>query len=108
VQHTCRVSQERAHGLEVLGLFVADAHDALGRELIYPRVRIRHQNTEIDAEKGELLKATVRAQTRILLEQWSKEGLANARESSGRKKPVARAVAKKPTARKSTTASAKK
>src|SRR5260370_136862 len=62
--------------------------------------------TEIDAEKGELLKATVRAQTRILLEQWSKEGLANARESSGRKKPVARAVAKKPTARKSTTASA--
>jgi TetR/AcrR family transcriptional regulator, regulator of cefoperazone and chloramphenicol sensitivity len=64
--------------------------------------------TEIDAEKGELLKATVRAQTRILLEQWSKEGLANARESSGREKPVARAVAKKPTARKSTTASAKK
>ena len=63
---------------------------------------------EIDTEKGDLLKATVRAQTRILLEQWSKEGLANARESSGRKKPLARAVAKKPTARKSTTASAKK
>jgi hypothetical protein len=55
-----------------------------------------------------LLKATVRAQTRILLEQWSKEQLANARESSGRKKPLARVVAKKRTARKSTTASAKR
>jgi AcrR family transcriptional regulator len=64
--------------------------------------------TEIDAEKGELLKATVRAQTRILLEQWSNEALANAREPSGSKKPVARAVAKKTAARKSTTASAKK
>jgi AcrR family transcriptional regulator len=28
---------------------------------------------EIDAEKGELLKATVREQTRMLLEQWSEE-----------------------------------
>jgi AcrR family transcriptional regulator len=29
--------------------------------------------SEIDAEKGELLKATVREQTRVLLETWSRE-----------------------------------
>src|ERR1700730_7988408 len=49
-QHTFRVSQERAHDLEVLGLFVADARYAIGRELIYPRVRIRHQNRRMSCD----------------------------------------------------------
>jgi len=57
---------------------------------------------EIDAGKGDLLKATVRAQTRILLEQWSREGLANKGATSGRKKPVATTAPKKRAARKST------
>jgi AcrR family transcriptional regulator len=56
---------------------------------------------EIDAGKGDLLKATVRTQTRILLEQWSREGLANKGASSGGKKSVAKTAPKKRAARKS-------
>jgi hypothetical protein len=63
---------------------------------------------EIDTEKGDLLKATVRTQTQILLEQWSREGLATKPEPSARKKPVVKAAPKKPVARKSTAAAAKK
>jgi AcrR family transcriptional regulator len=37
---------------------------------------------EIDAEKGELLKATVREQTRILLRQWSETRLPRRRAAS--------------------------
>jgi AcrR family transcriptional regulator len=39
---------------------------------------------EIDARKGELLKATVRVQTRTLLEHWSQERRARALSRSGR------------------------
>jgi TetR/AcrR family transcriptional regulator, regulator of cefoperazone and chloramphenicol sensitivity len=63
---------------------------------------------EIDAEKGDLLKATVRAQTQILLEQWSREGLAKKPKPSARKKPVVKTALKKPAARKSTVAATKK
>jgi len=63
---------------------------------------------EIDTEKGDFLKATVRTQTQILLEQWSREGMAKKPESSARKKPVVKAAPKKPVARKSTAAVAKK
>jgi TetR/AcrR family transcriptional regulator, regulator of cefoperazone and chloramphenicol sensitivity len=63
---------------------------------------------EIDTEKGDLLKATVRTQTQILLEQWSREGLATKPEPSACKKPVVKAAPKKPVARKSTAAAAKK
>jgi AcrR family transcriptional regulator len=44
---------------------------------------------EIDAGKRELLKATVAAQTRTLLEQWSEERLARMRGARKRPKPVA-------------------
>jgi TetR/AcrR family transcriptional regulator, regulator of cefoperazone and chloramphenicol sensitivity len=41
---------------------------------VSPRSTLRHLGwQEIDAEKGELLKSTVRAQTRALLEMWSAE-----------------------------------
>jgi len=50
---------------------------------------------EIDTEKGELLKATVRTQTHILLEQWSREGLAKKPESIARKRPVAKSAPRK-------------
>jgi hypothetical protein len=61
---------------------------------------------EIDTEKGDLLKATVRTQTHILLEQWSREGLAKKPESS--KKPVAKSAPRKRAALKDVKAAAKK
>jgi hypothetical protein len=63
---------------------------------------------DIDTAKGDLLKATVRTQTQILLEQWSREGMAKKPESSARKKLVVKTALKKPAARKSTAAAAKK
>jgi len=62
---------------------------------------------DIDTAKGDLLKATVRAQTQVLLEQWSREGMAKKPESSARKKPVVKTAPKKPLARKRTAAAAK-
>ena len=63
---------------------------------------------DIDAAKGDLLKATVRTQTRILLEQWSAEGMAKKLESSAGKKLAVKTVSRKPAARKSTAVAAKK
>ncbi|SAL60507.1 TetR family transcriptional regulator [Caballeronia udeis] len=63
---------------------------------------------EIDTEKGDLLKATVRTQTQMLLEQWSRDGLANKGESGGNKKPAAKSAPRKRTALKSAKAAAKK
>ena len=50
---------------------------------------------EIDAEKGELLKATVHAQTRTLLEQWSRER--QARDKSRAEKPAPKRAVRKRT-----------
>jgi AcrR family transcriptional regulator len=63
---------------------------------------------EIDAEKGDLLKATVRAQTQILLEQWNRDGLAKKPKPSARKQPDVKTALKKPAARKRAVAAAKK
>ena len=63
---------------------------------------------DIDAEKGDLLKATVRTQTQILLEQWSREGFAKKAESSVRKKPVVKTAPRKRAALKSAKAAVKK
>jgi AcrR family transcriptional regulator len=50
---------------------------------------------QIDARKGELLKTTVRAQTRTLLEHWSQERPARVRGASRSPIPVARAAPKR-------------
>ncbi|MFT4507625.1 CerR family C-terminal domain-containing protein [Caballeronia sp. 15711] len=63
---------------------------------------------EIDTEKGDLLKATVRTQTQILLEQWSREGLTKKPAPGARAKPVVKTALKKPAAPKRTAAAAKK
>jgi hypothetical protein len=62
---------------------------------------------DIDTEKGDLLKATVRTQTQILLEQWSREGLKKP-ESSTRKQPVVKSAPRKRAASKSAKAAANK